>query len=35
MACRTVDVRMWISGVQTRKEGLSGGMGEGEKWKGI
>jgi hypothetical protein len=39
MACRTVHVRMWISGVETRKEGLPGEMGEGlergEKEAGI
>ncbi|KAF7882048.1 uncharacterized protein EAF01_011828 [Botrytis porri] len=29
MASRTVHVRMWIYGVETRKEGLSGKMGEG------
>jgi hypothetical protein len=39
MAYRTVHVRMWISGVETRKEGLPGEMGEGlergEKGEGI
>jgi hypothetical protein len=29
MAYRTVHVQMWISGVETRKEGLPGEMGEG------